>query len=297
METLTGFIPAGGIGSRLNPHTLEKPKPLLIMGNNKRCLIDFSLNACINNCDHVLMTTCYQSEKIEKYVADIPKVRVLRDREVVGNAGSLLEHYEELSQEDSEGDFLIIPSDCVYNNFSLADFWKHHRASGSDVTLMVVPPKTYGEYVVVRGEKPQEIIFKPNYDCMSTTGIYVVKNKYILEWMYRKNKKNWKGEQLNLTKDIIHPAVYNDDVSIFRLPENGYWDDAGTIFRYHQNNMKISCNQNVIDVDAKVGEKSQLQRCVVLGKTEISGLNIQDAIISTRGSGCNRELVVTKLFN
>lgn len=171
METLTGFIPAGGIGSRLNPHTLEIPKPLLLMGNNQRYVIDCSLNGCINSCDHTLITTYNHSEKIEEYVSGIPTIRILHDEKISGNAGSLLEHYEKISQEDPDGDFLIIPSDCMYENFSLTDFWKNHIVSESEVTLAVVPPKTYGEYVTIKNDKPQEIIFNPTLESMSTIGI------------------------------------------------------------------------------------------------------------------------------
>jgi ADP-glucose pyrophosphorylase len=295
METLTGFIPAGGIGSRLNPHTLDTPKPLLLMGSSQRYVIDCPLNGCIDNCDHTWITTYYQSEKIEKYIPNIPNIRVLHDKKITGNAGSLLEHHKKISQEDPDGDFLIIPSDCVYENFSLTDFWKSHIVSGSEVTLAVVPPKTYGEYVSIRNEKPQKIISNPTPDSMSTIGIYLMKNKYLLDWLY-KIKKIWNGESLNLTKDIIHPAIYNDNVAVYRLPKNSYWDDTGTILRYHQNNMRLSNNQNVIDNRAQIDPNVQLKKCVVLGATEIkNNCSIENAVISTLENSNKHEIIITKI--
>lgn len=113
-----------------------------------------------------------------------------------------------------------------------------------------------------------------------------------------KTKKTWNGESLNLTKDIIHPAIYNDKVAIYRLPKNSYWDDTGTILRYHQNNMRLSNNENVIDNNAQIDPNAKLTKCIVLGSTKITkDCNIENAIISTMKNNDKHEIIITKVIN
>lgn len=281
METLTAFIPAGGQGSRLKPHTDETPKPLLLMGDNTRYLIDSSLELTSEVCDHMWVTTDFCAEQVDDYISNNPKVKILHDPRTVGNAGSLLEHLEEISQEDIDGDFLVLPSDHVYDKFDINTFWRQHQDSGADITLMVTLPKGYGEYIETAGGRNSKIVLNPAPNAMSTTGTYIIKNKYLMEWLIGQKKAGWDGELRNINGDIIRPAVGKVDVATYELPADGYWDDAGTILRYFENNMRLSGGKNVISTQAQITESTQLHRCIVLGHAVIGDeVNLSNSIVS-----------------
>src|SRR5574337_759567 len=104
-ETLTCLIPAGGEGTRLNPHTCREQKPMLLMGNPDQRIIDFSLKLSSAS-DHTIVTTSSVAEKaetIENYVRQYPNVAVLRDLRMIG-AASLIDYYGIFCQEDPNGD-------------------------------------------------------------------------------------------------------------------------------------------------------------------------------------------------
>lgn len=292
IETLTCLIPAGGEGTRLRPHTEEIQKPMLLMGASHRRIIDFSLGLS-READHVLVTTNvdpWKAEQVETYVADRADVRVLRDLRRIG-AGSLLDYYPVFEQEDPDGDLVVLPADMVYENFELKDFHEKHRETGADVTLLVVAQKDYGEYVIVDGERATRIVTEPAEASLSTTGVYMFKNRYLLDWMKKELERGWNGEPRGMYRDIIGPAVKNNRASIYKMPDGGYWDDAGTLRRYHCNNMRYSLGQNVISPSALVGDNTQLIQCVVLGSPIIGpGAIFHEAIIS----GVGNNTIVTR---
>ncbi len=78
------------------------------------------------------------------------------------------------------------------------------------------------------------------------------------------------------------------------MPEDGYWDDAGTIERYYYNNMRLSGGENVISCDSEVDGESTLRRSVVLGSVAIrAGAIIEEAIVSGNGE----DMQITKMAN
>lgn len=292
MERVTGYIAAGGIGSRLSPHTTEIPKPMLPMGDRDQRLIDFSLKTCNEYCESMFVTTCYKPETVEEHVKNNSKVTILRDTRVVGNGGSLLEHRRKVLSNLGQ-DLLVIPGDHVLNNFPINEFINHHRESKADATLMITPPKPFGEYVILDGNKAENIVFSKKENSWSTIGIYLISSKYLHKWMKNHLRTGWNGEDLCVTKDIIHPAVDNAEVRTFLLSDLAYWDDAGTIPRYHFNNMLLSQRQNVIDKNSNIHPDADLEECVIIGKTTImEPIVLRRSIVSSKR---DKEIQITKL--
>lgn len=292
-ETLTGYIAAGGIGSRLRPHTDERVKPMLPMGSSDKRIIDYPLSTCNPYCDHMYVTTCFRAEQVENYVSGKQKVHVLHDSRVVGNGGSILEHANKILAEDISGNFLVIPGDHVLEDFPIKDFVNTHIERKSDITLMVVPPKPFGEYVVMNNDVPDRIVFSPEKNSFSTIGIYLISNRYLFGWMHAKKRLHWDGEDTCVTRDIIDPAVGIAKTGIYHLPETSYWDDAGTPARYHHNNMRLSGEKTVIDTLADVSPHAILDMCVVVGNAAIpSDIMLSRAIVSQNVAG---KLNVTQL--
>ncbi|HEU4914704.1 MAG TPA: sugar phosphate nucleotidyltransferase [Candidatus Saccharimonadales bacterium] len=111
-EILTGFLPAGGQGGRLRPHTDNVPKPLLLMGSADKQLIDVPLTI-MGECDNTFVSTHYQAELLGSKLRDYRNVTLLHEGRPLGNAGAFVEHYNLLAGLDKDGDTVIIPSDPV----------------------------------------------------------------------------------------------------------------------------------------------------------------------------------------
>tara|TARA_B100001245_G_scaffold87559_1_gene63169 strand:+ start:1141 stop:2040 length:900 start_codon:yes stop_codon:yes gene_type:complete len=292
-ERLTTFIPAGGLGSRLHPHTIETPKPMLLMGTANKRLIDHPLEISTGISDQVWVSVDYLAEIIEQHLEGKPKIKTLRDEKTVGSGGSLIEHYNTFSDLDSDGDLLVLPSDHIYDgDFNIEKYWNIHKESEADVTLLTVPNKQYGEFLVVDGDNALSIEGHTTPRTVSTTGTYMFRNGFILDIL---NKMRRRGEaNLNIYKDIVCPSVGRVAVkSHFIGYEQGLWEDTGTPERFLQSNMRLNGGDNVISKEASIEESTHLRRCVVLGSAVLpSGLRIEDAIISGTSNG---ELLISRV--
>ncbi len=285
-ESLTTFIPAGGLGSRLLPHTLEVPKPLLLMGAPYRRIIDGPLAICTEPSERIWVSTDYMADQIEEYLAGQQKITTIRDSGTLGSGGSLIEHYEQFSELESDGNLLVLPSDHIYDgDFSIEKYLAVHRQSGADMTLMTVPQKSYGEYLKVDGELALGIEKVPSAHDVSTTGTYMFRNKYILDVLQRLRRSN--ETSLNIYKDIVCPAVGSTTVSHFFVGAGeGFWEDTGTLKRYLRSNMRLSGNRNVIDSRAEIAEEAVLNRCVVLANAALGEeYDIKDSIVTASNDG------------
>lgn len=294
IEQLTGYVAAGGQGSRLRPHTLETPKPILPMGTGRRRVIDDSLGVAEKYCSHTFVTTYYQARQVEDYVKGRPRVTILHDSQAVGDGGSIIEHSRKiLSEEGINGSFLIMPGDHILENFPIPEFFAHHERTGADVTLMVTPPRSFGEYVVMDRGQAKQIISTARRDSMSTIGIYLISNRYLFNWINTQLQLGWNKQKLGVTDDIIHPAIHKGHVETFCMSDESYWDDAGTVSRYWYNNMRLSKNKNVIDERASIDPTARLNGCVIIGKTKINGsIVLQNAIVS---QDSENNLQITKI--
>src|SRR5205085_7995878 len=63
---MDAIILAAGLGTRLRPHTLTTPKPLLPVAG--RPILDWALGALPREVDRVLVVVNYLAEQIESYL-------------------------------------------------------------------------------------------------------------------------------------------------------------------------------------------------------------------------------------
>lgn len=248
-------------------------------------MIDYALNAGLEGSDRVLVSVHHRANQVIEYLEGCPGVQVLQDKSAKGCAGSMLEHYDVFSEIDPDGDLLFLPSDQILEGLSAKEFQGAHREMNADITFMTIPPKDYGEYMSTSDGFAQSVIKEVSPGCLSTTGIFMFRNRYLLDILSRKRSTGLDNGSLNAYYDLACPAVGRDRVGIFSLPADGYWEDIGTPRRYHSNNMRLSRGKNVISSNANIGPDVYLERCIVLGATSLEADTIiSDAIISSNGS-------------
>ena len=114
MRINTALILCAGYGKRLNPLTLEKPKPLLMI--NEITLLENCINLIqFLGIKKVIINTFYLKEKIEKFIK-IKKfdldIRIIEDgKKILNTGGGILN----MMNSSNESDFLILNPDTVWN--------------------------------------------------------------------------------------------------------------------------------------------------------------------------------------
>lgn len=285
MPEVHTIIPAGGLGSRMDPHTVERPKPLLPMNNDK--LIDGAVKIASETVSTI--ATVYQhAAQVEGYLEHkAADVRVLRDVRLSGSAGSLIEHSRVLAEVSMNDIFLILPADHVTEGLNVSEFAQAHVGSGADVTAFVVSPKPYGEYVSVGPDRISGLVgYRP--DAVSTTGIFMISARFMMDWISRHSRFD---SDFNINGDIVHEAIARGRASAYR-PDGVYWDDAGTPLRYLQNNLRLSGGENVVEESLSLVEGSIATNSVFIGKVVIDrSIELDWAIVSESQDGVNLTVV------
>ena len=114
MKIETAIIPCAGYGKRLNPITLEIPKPLIEIKNKSLLLntIELIRNLGIKR---IKLNTYYLSDQIEDYVNKLEnrgKIEVINDGEEILDTGGGIKNIMNTSLEEN---FLVLNPDTLWN--------------------------------------------------------------------------------------------------------------------------------------------------------------------------------------
>ena len=115
MKIHTALILCAGFGKRLNPITINTPKPLLIFKD--LTLLDHCINLIVKlNIKKVLINSFYLKEQINEFVKnhnyDI-EIKVIEDGENILDTGGGILNLIDKSNDDN---FLIFNPDTIWNN-------------------------------------------------------------------------------------------------------------------------------------------------------------------------------------
>jgi len=114
MKINTALILCAGLGKRLNPLTLDKPKPLLKINNN------VLLEECIQlvkalGIQKIIINTFYLKEKIIKFLEEKNfdlDIKVINDGDIILNTGGGI---LKMINSSSDTDFLTFNPDTLWN--------------------------------------------------------------------------------------------------------------------------------------------------------------------------------------
>ena len=233
---LTAIIPAAGEATRLRPHTLTVQKPMLPMGDGDKRLIDWALgiSKSANRTFTILHYDKNRTSDLEERIRSRSESQLLRDKRRMG-AASLIAFADDLFMSNYRGDSIILPADHVIDNLDVDDFYSTHKETDAECTVLTVPTKQYGQYISSSGDIAMGIHSIRELGDKSSSGIYIIKNEQILQWTKDEKSNGWNGDARSLLRDFIIPMIQGNKVATYALPDDGYWDDAGTIQRYYYN--------------------------------------------------------------
>ena len=114
MKISTALILCAGYGKRLNPLTLEKPKPLLKI--NEITLLENCINLIkFLGIKKVIINTFYLNKEIENFIS-VKKfnldIKIINDgKEILNTGGGILN----MINSSNEADFMTLNPDTVWN--------------------------------------------------------------------------------------------------------------------------------------------------------------------------------------
>jgi NDP-sugar pyrophosphorylase family protein len=118
---MDAVIMAAGLGTRLRPHTLTTPKPLLLVQG--RPILDWALGALPPRVDRVLVVINYLGDQVEAYLKSQKHFRqweVVRQEEPRGTGDALRSCRAQVRSDT----FLVLNGDDLYGAADLAELAK-----------------------------------------------------------------------------------------------------------------------------------------------------------------------------
>ncbi len=215
-------IIAGGLGTRLRPLTLHRPKALLPLVDRPQ--IVHILEALPPSCDEVIVAVNYLFDQVRDFFRTQQfgvDVRVVDEPEPLGTGGAIKN-----VQGKIRGTFAVYNGDVVdtINLDRLAEAHGKARGVGTIAVWPVDDPSAYGVVSVSKGritrfvEKPAKGDAPSN---LVNAGRYVFEPR-VFDFIEG-------GRAVSLEREVF-PQLIEHGLAAYRY--DGFWSDAGTLASY-----------------------------------------------------------------
>lgn len=160
---------AAGLGTRLRPHTLTTPKPLLPVQG--RPILDWTLGALPKCVDRVIVVTHYLAEQVEAYLRGqrfFAEWATVPQGDPRGTGDALRKCRAQIRSEK----FLVINGDDL---FGAADLARLADCPAGLIVQQVQEPKKFGIAFVKKDGTLEKLVEKPDLPPpqLANTGAYV----------------------------------------------------------------------------------------------------------------------------
>jgi bifunctional UDP-N-acetylglucosamine pyrophosphorylase/glucosamine-1-phosphate N-acetyltransferase len=165
---MDAVIMAAGLGTRLRPHTLTTPKPLLPIRG--RPVLDWALGALPPEVDRVLVVVNYLAEQIEAYLRSqkrFARWEVVRQAQPRGTGDAVRSCRERIESQR----FLVLNGDDLYG---AADLARLARCPAGVLVYPVDDPRRWGIAFLRPDGALDRLVEKPDLEGrhLANTGVY-----------------------------------------------------------------------------------------------------------------------------
>ncbi len=278
---MKAVLMAGGFGTRIQPLTINLPKPMIPLINRPIMahIIDLLKRHGISD---LVLLLYHQPEIIKNYFGDgsefgihITYVTPLED---FGTAGAVKAAAKFLDER-----FLIISGDLL-TDFDLSRVLAFHAANRALATITltsVKDPLQFGVVITDKDGRISKFLEKPGWGEVFSdtinTGIYVIEPE-VLDLIPAGENRDW-------SKDVF-PRMLAEGAALFGCTLQGYWADIGNTDAYLEASGDITSGRVSVPIqerrigpnlylgnEAEVGaDFSRLEGMVVLGEnTQVLG--------------------------
>jgi glucose-1-phosphate adenylyltransferase len=315
MHDVLSLVLGGGRGTRLWPLTKHRSEPAVPVAGKYR-LIDIPLSNCINNgFNRIFVLTQFLSVSLHRHIANTYKFDPFSGRSVEilaaqqtneaadwyeGTADAVRQNLRYL-QDDGVRDVLILSGDGLYR-LDLRRLITAHREARADVTVAVLPVgrAEASQLGVVRADETDRIVDlveKPQqpqqFDALrpppgwlerrgrapgegtwlANMGIYVFRLSSLLEMLAERPAAT------DLVTEVCVPNLGRR--SFFAYLFAGYWQDLGSIARYHAAHMALAGDEPPFDFHSPEGSIYTHMRD--LPASQVCGARLEHCLVS---DGC-----------
>jgi glucose-1-phosphate adenylyltransferase len=304
--TVATFVLAGGRGTRLGVLTQERPKPLLPFAGNR--LIDFTLSNCVNSgLEHVSVLTQYRAQALMEYLGDgdpwgfnsngfrLHARTAPTGGTYAGTADAVRHHLDEPAFAQVET-VIVLAADHVYE-MDYGRLLDHHRRTGADVTLGVVPvPRDQASQFGIVDVDSQGLVRqfqeKPILPSgrLASMGIYVF-DVAKLRLLLRAHIQG--ALAVDFGHDVL-PLALRMGMRVAAYEFDGYWRDVGSPEAYLDAHADLLRNPDTAGADVtrwpirtrpellgdvEIGDNAIVRRSLVLGGAKVDGVIVGSTLL------------------
>ncbi|HEY7141778.1 MAG TPA: NDP-sugar synthase [Methylomirabilota bacterium] len=227
--TVQAVILAGGLGTRLRPLTLERPKPVVPLLNVPFLSYQLALLG-VHGVRDVILSVSHRAEAIRAIMArerlgDV-RLRDVVEAEPLGTAGGVRN-----AADLVDGRVVVLNGD-VLTDLDLTAMLRMHEARGAAATIYLTPvenPTAYGLVELEPDGRVHRFLEKPGWEEVTTNtvnaGVYILERE-LLEWIP-------KGEPCSIEREFF-PLLLERRAAFYGFVSPGYWLDIGTPVKYFQ---------------------------------------------------------------
>jgi mannose-1-phosphate guanylyltransferase/phosphomannomutase len=219
---------AGGLGQRLRPLTLSRPKPLVPLFG--RPLLAYIIGHLYERgVDEVWVTAGHLGRQIEAFLETLPtdvRLRCRVEQRPRGTAGAVADLCRHL-----DSPFLVVSGDAVID-LDLAALREAHTEDGNLATLCLAPAGERLRFgtVALAGRRVERFVEKPPLGELApgaslNTGCYLLDVEALREVPA--------DDPFDFALDVF-PRLLARGAPLGAVPAAGYWRDIGTLEAYRE---------------------------------------------------------------
>jgi len=217
-------IIAGGLGTRLRPLTLHRPKALIPLVDRPQ--IVHTIGSLPRSCEEVIIAVNYMYEQVRDFFRMQEfgvEVRVVEEPKPLGTAGAIKNVERRI-----EGTFAVYNGDVV-DSIDFDRLAEAHRTAGGIGTIAVWPVENPGAFGVVALEKDRIVRFVEKPAKGEAPSNLVNAGRYVFEPRVFDFIES--GRAVSLEREVF-PQLIEHRLTAYRY--EGFWSDAGTLTSYLQ---------------------------------------------------------------
>lgn len=227
---MKAVVMAGGFGTRIQPLTHAKPKPMLPIMNKPMMEHTMMMLKDLGITEFIVLLY-FKPDIIQDYFKDGSdfgiKITYIVPDDDYGTAGAVKLAQQEIGNEN----FIIISGDLVtdFDFKALFDFHTQKKAKLSIGLTSVENPLQFGVVIANEENVIEKFLEKPSWGEVFSdtinTGIYVIEPE-ILDYIPER-------ENFDFAKNLF-PLLMQKDISLMGCNLSGYWRDVGNPESYRE---------------------------------------------------------------
>ncbi len=270
----------GGQGTRLRPLTINTPKPMLPVAG-----VPFTVHQITRARDagvtRIVLATSYKAEVFREFIDDADlgiEVVIATEDEPLGTGGAIRHALPHL--DSGPDDPVLVFNGDVLSGVDIDGLVRHHRDTGSDVTLYLTPvddPRAYGLVPTDQSGRVTAFLEKPKTAEEIVThninaGCYVFTRRVI--------DRIPAGRPVSVERETF-PGLLAEGALVTGVVDSGYWLDLGTPLAFVQGSCDLVLGSAPSPAVPSVGDFLTLSGAQIASDAQVHGGTVvgRDSVI------------------